>query len=212
MKRIIAAILVLFLLFGGTPSVSANSAQTYWEGVDSTGVIITDGESPIVVEHELLTFDLQEFPDYHRYAEDYPNKVTAQYTFHNPSDMTVTAKLFFPFGDKNWYYDPDNTLAEQYRCAWYLLIVHLQIVLAEAVAEVFDAPIVLKDAGSFADLLQGPVPFGELVVQFHVALRAEPHPQAVCLGFLAIRPVVDLMPLQVLFPVTVETACACVND
>ena len=114
MKRFIAAFLVLLLLFGGTPSVSANSAQTYWEGVDRAGVIITDGDCPIVVEHELLTFDLQEFPDYHRYAEDYPNKVTAQYTFHNPSDMAVTAKLFFPFGDKNWYYDPDNTLAEQY--------------------------------------------------------------------------------------------------
>ena len=113
MKRFIAAALVLLLLLGGTPSVSANSAQTYWEGVDRTGVIITDGDCPIVVEHELLTFDLQEFPNYY-YDEGYTNKVTAQYTFYNPSDMTVSAKLLFPFGDKNWYYDPDNTLAEQY--------------------------------------------------------------------------------------------------
>ncbi len=113
MKRFIAAFLVLLLLFGGTPTVSANSAQTYWEGVDRSGVIITDGESPILVEHELLTFDLQEFPDYYA-DEDYPNKVTAQYTFYNPSALTVTAKLLFPFGQKAWYGPSDNTDAEQY--------------------------------------------------------------------------------------------------
>ena len=102
MKRLTAILLVLLLLFGGAKPVSANSAQTYWEGVDRAGAIITDGDSPIVVEHELLTFDLQEFPQSHYNSEEaflaYPGKVTARYTFHNPSDMTVTAKLLFPFG------------------------------------------------------------------------------------------------------------------
>ena len=85
----------------------ANSAQTHWEGVDQSGVIITDGDSPIIVEKELLTFDLQEFPkNYYEGADDflaYTGKVTAEYTFHNPSDMTVTAKLLFPFGHTPQY-------------------------------------------------------------------------------------------------------------
>ena len=107
MKRLTASILVLLLLFGGTPSVFANSAQSYWEGVDRAGAIITDGESPIVVERELLTFDVQEFPkNYYRDEAEflaYPGKVTAEYTFYNPSDLTVNAKLLFPFGREPWY-------------------------------------------------------------------------------------------------------------
>lgn len=80
----------------------ANSARSWWEGVSSTGSIITDEDCPIVVERELLTFDLQEFPEQY-YSElsdylDYAGKVTAEYTFYNPSDYTVTATLVFPFG------------------------------------------------------------------------------------------------------------------
>jgi len=107
MKRLTAFLLVLLLLVSSTPSVSANSAQSYWEGVDRTGAITTSGESPIVVEHELLTFDVQEFPK--NYYQDeaeflaYTGKVTAQYTFYNPSELTVSAKLLFPFGREPWY-------------------------------------------------------------------------------------------------------------
>ena len=81
----------------------ANSAQTWWEGADAAGAILTDGESPIVVEHELLTFDLSEFPqNYYRAAEEfqaYGGRVTAEYTFYNPSDYEVKARLLFPFGN-----------------------------------------------------------------------------------------------------------------
>lgn len=118
MKRLTAFLLVLLLLLGSTPSVFANSAQSYWEGVDRAGAIVTDGESPIVVEHELLTFDLQEFPqNYYRDEAEflaYPGKVTAEYTFYNPSDLTVTAKLLFPFGREPWYGADAGTDAEKY--------------------------------------------------------------------------------------------------
>lgn len=107
MKKMTAILLVLLLLLGSAPSASANSAQSYWAGVDRAGAIITDGESPIVVEHERLTFDVQEFPQNHYFNEEeflaYTGKVTAEYTFYNPSDMTVTAKLLFPFGREPWY-------------------------------------------------------------------------------------------------------------
>ena len=101
------ALCVLLLLSGTVLPVYANSAQTQWEGVDVTGAIITGENSPIVVEHELLTFDIQEFPDdYYATLDEflaYSGKVTAEYTLYNPSDLTVTAKLLFPFGNEPSY-------------------------------------------------------------------------------------------------------------
>ena len=96
---------------------SANSAQTQWEGVDSAGAIVRDGGSPIIVEKELLTFDIQEFPDNHYFDLDsylaYSGKVTAEYTFFSPADYAVTATLLFPFGCEpmyatNEYYGKDT--------------------------------------------------------------------------------------------------------
>ena len=102
-KSLIATLtLGLMLPFMMIPT-SANSAQQRWNGSDATGAIITDGDSPIVVEHENLTFDLAEFPNPYYYEEEdfiaYSGRVTAEYHFYNPSDMTVTATLAFPFGE-----------------------------------------------------------------------------------------------------------------
>ena len=89
--------------------VYANSAQMHFSGTDATGAIINEVRSPIVVESELLTFDIQEFPQnyYHDDEEDaflaYTGKVTAQYTFHNPASYDVTATLVFPFGNAPSY-------------------------------------------------------------------------------------------------------------
>ena len=110
MKRTLISLLALLLLAGVLlVPANANSAQSKWEGVDQSGGIIVDGDSPIVVEREVLTFDLQQFPQsYYREVEDflaYTGKVTAEYTFYNPSDMTVTAKLLFPFGCEAQYAD-----------------------------------------------------------------------------------------------------------
>lgn len=106
---------VLLVFESSSASVYANSAQSWWEGVDSSGAIITEEDSPIVVEKEVLTFDLQEFPaNYYREVEDYlayDGKVTASYTFYNPADYTVTAKLRFPFGnipDYGYIYDMET--------------------------------------------------------------------------------------------------------
>lgn len=110
LSRISATILCIIFLFSvSAVPAFANSAQSYWEGVNQSGAIITDGDSPIIVEKELLTFDLQEFPKnyYHEVDEflAYTGKVTAEYTFYNPSDITVTAKLLFPFGCDAQYAD-----------------------------------------------------------------------------------------------------------
>ncbi len=101
--RIFFAVICIFtVLFTTALPVLANSAQSKFEGVDSSGAIMPDSESPIVVESELLTFYIDEFPDsYYYYADNYAAydaRVTAEYTFYNPSEYTVTATLLFPFG------------------------------------------------------------------------------------------------------------------
>ncbi len=118
MKRTLISLLAVLLLAGVLlVPANANSAQSKWEGVDQSGAIIVDGDSPIVVEKEVLTFDLQEFVQsyYHEVEEflAYTGKVTAEYTFYNPSDMTVTATLLFPFGCEPQYgifYDESTRL------------------------------------------------------------------------------------------------------
>lgn len=100
---------ILCFSMSGVP-VLANSAQYYWEGRSQSGAIITGKDSPIIVEKELLTFDLKEFPkpyDYNEMQEflAYSGKVTAEYTFYNPSEYEVTAKLLFPFGPEAEYAD-----------------------------------------------------------------------------------------------------------
>ena len=102
--RVTAMLFAMVLLFGLTAAPAyANSAQSHWTGIDSTGAIVTDENCPIVVEWELLTFDIKEFPsNYYRDAaelESYSGNVTAEYTFYNPADYSVTATLVFPFGN-----------------------------------------------------------------------------------------------------------------
>lgn len=109
--RLLAMSMTGCILFGGV--AFANSAQTHFRGISSTGAIFTGDQSPIVVEKERLTFDLQEFPKgYYAEREDYlaySGKVTAEYTFHNPAEYDVTVTLAFPFGRMPDYgYDHDT--------------------------------------------------------------------------------------------------------
>lgn len=102
-KRFLPLGIVLLLMFSLLAvSASANSAQMQWRGTDITGAIVTDEKCPLVVEHEVLTFDIGQFPETH-YQEvsdylAYSGSVTAEYTFYNPADYSVEATLVFPFG------------------------------------------------------------------------------------------------------------------
>lgn len=94
----IAAILLL------TPRAAlANSALKYWYGADAYGSVTANKDCPITVENELLTFDIPDFPQSYGKNENYSASVTARYTFYNPADYTVTARLEFPFGTSPHY-------------------------------------------------------------------------------------------------------------
>ena len=115
-KKIICLLICTLFISTLLPiTVSANSAQTHWRGVDSTGAMVVGENCPIEVKKEVLTFDISEFPaNYYREKEDYlayTGKVTAEYTFYNPTDLTVTATLAFPFGKQPDYasiYDEES--------------------------------------------------------------------------------------------------------
>ena len=106
-KAITAVFTVLLLSAVFIQPTHANSAQRHWSGTDSTGALVKDKNCPLVVEKELLTFDVQEFPkNYYNSTEEflaYTGKLTAEYTFRNPADYAVTATLVFPFGNLPHY-------------------------------------------------------------------------------------------------------------
>ena len=101
-RYLVLASVVLMISSTLVIPVAANSTERHWDGVDSSGAFVRDSHSPIIVEKELLTFDLQQLPEpYVREVDSflsYSGKVSAEYTFYNPSDYSVTASLLFPFG------------------------------------------------------------------------------------------------------------------
>ena len=116
MKKLCSVLLSAFMLFSPVTAL-ANSAQTHFQGISPSGAVVTGEQSPLIVEQERLTFDLQEFPlEYYSDLEEYlayTGRVTAEYTFHNPADYDVTVKLAFPFGQTPDYGYSYNHETEQ---------------------------------------------------------------------------------------------------
>lgn len=107
-KKIGLIVLILTLLI--TP-VQANSAQTWFEGRDSSGIVVLKDSSPLVVRHEKLTFNISDFPQYLSSLENfksYNSHVIAQYQIYNPSSLTIKSRLLFPFGINPSYMNQYN--------------------------------------------------------------------------------------------------------
>ena len=70
----------------------------YFSGL--AGVVSADETCPVAVEKERLVFEIESFPDQSSEAEENRSggSVTAEYTFYNPADYAVRARLLFPFG------------------------------------------------------------------------------------------------------------------
>ncbi len=69
------------------------------KGYDSSGVIVKTENSPIVVDTEDLTFHIYS-ADRFIPVQEYDRRgiVTAEYTFRNPTNLTVETRCRFPFG------------------------------------------------------------------------------------------------------------------
>jgi len=117
-KTSILWILIVGIFF--SMPVHANSLPDIWEGEKGNMTVLMNQDCPIEVESELLTFDVQEFlEEEYREPEEflaYTGKVTAEYTFCNPTDSKITARLAFPFGNyplaaedpETWEYTDDT--------------------------------------------------------------------------------------------------------
>lgn len=105
MKRILCFIIAFMLMF--PLPARANSGQQIWGGRTGQGLYVTEENCPIEVEKELLTLNINSFPqiDYREYSRlaGYDSTAVAEYTFKNPADYDVEATLVFPFGHLPYY-------------------------------------------------------------------------------------------------------------
>ena len=103
-----ASVIMTFVVVAGAfvpvTTVRANSGPTeWWYGNESEGPKPEDSDCPLEVLSETLTFDIPDLlpSSAYNWTEDtitgYESHVTAEYTFYNPTDETITANLVFPF-------------------------------------------------------------------------------------------------------------------
>lgn len=97
------AVFVLPLLFEGALGVcglsaDANSGAPSEGGMTANGIYSVHEESVLEVESELLTFEIPSFPNMPGEGQAYDARVTAEYTFTNPTDEYVTTQMAFPYG------------------------------------------------------------------------------------------------------------------
>lgn len=99
---VISVLIALCMFSEMILQVSANSLPDIWYGETGNMPVLMEQDCPIEVENEVLTFDIQEFlQEEYETGEEflaYDGKVTAEYTFYNPTDAKITATLAFPFG------------------------------------------------------------------------------------------------------------------
>lgn len=105
MKRILCFIIVFALL---TPVTAyANSGQKIWSGRTHQGIAVTDENCPIAVEKEVLTLNIDSFPqmNYSGYDElkGYNSTAVAEYTFINTSEYDTDSTRVFPLGNLPHY-------------------------------------------------------------------------------------------------------------
>lgn len=99
---VFVAALIATVLSVPTGVADANSAQRYFEGIDSSGAIVTMENCPVVVDKEDLDFYIyyQGKSNSQGQYEQF-GSVRATYTFRNPSENTINMDVVFPYGYKD---------------------------------------------------------------------------------------------------------------
>lgn len=97
----VAIIIIATVLVFPERVADANSVQRYFEGIDSSGAIVTMENCPIVVDKEDLDFYIyyQGKSSSQGQYEQF-GSVRATYTFTNPSENTINMDVVFPYGFK----------------------------------------------------------------------------------------------------------------
>jgi hypothetical protein len=116
MKKALSIVVLFFIISSMCVlPARANSMQTNWSGVDSSGTVILDESCPIEVTKELLTFNIEQTPTTSGNSvtgfDVSKSTVTAEYTFYNPSDLEITARLAFPFGTRPGYASDEGSFS-----------------------------------------------------------------------------------------------------
>ena len=98
----VAIIIIATVLVFPERVADANSAQRYFEGIDSSGAIVTIENCPVVVDKEDLDFYIyyQGKSNSQGQYEQF-GSVCATYTFRNPSENTINMDVVFPYGYKD---------------------------------------------------------------------------------------------------------------
>lgn len=98
----VAIIIIATVLVFPERVADANSAQRYFEGIDSSGAIVTMENCPVVVDKEDLDFYIyyQGKSNSQGQYEQF-GSVCATYTFRNPSENTINMDVVFPYGYKD---------------------------------------------------------------------------------------------------------------
>lgn len=109
-KRVVFTIITIFVAIITIATVlvfpervaDANSVQRYFEGIDSSGAIVTMENCPVVVDKEDLDFYIyyQGKSNSQGQYEQF-GSVCATYTFRNPSENTINMDVVFPYGYKD---------------------------------------------------------------------------------------------------------------
>lgn len=98
----VAIIIIATVLVFPERVADANSVQRYFEGIDSSGAIVTMENCPVVVDKEDLDFYIyyQGKSNSQGQYEQF-GSVCATYTFRNPSENTINMDVVFPYGYKD---------------------------------------------------------------------------------------------------------------
>ncbi len=94
MKKSIFNVVVSLTLISNFVFAYANSGPVIWPAVPSSDIVAVEGNSPIEVRNEMLTFD---FNDAKNSDYSISGKVTAEYEMYNPKDKKETSVMAFPF-------------------------------------------------------------------------------------------------------------------
>ena len=106
-KRIFTVFITVFMIFNMGVTAFANAGPGYLSGGNKGGVYIELENCPIEVEKEILAFNIDTPPDPFltpkEILENYNDKFTAEYTFYNPTEYDITAKVYFPLDCSSSY-------------------------------------------------------------------------------------------------------------